>query len=135
MEVIRYGQTCLIRKNLTYKIAKTKRSNVTNLSFVCIKRMSTADVLLKHNSNIQYIIHIFTGCLPVTGLYETQFGLIWNHQLYIFCFFLLTKLKLDALFTKDFFSQPQLFFLSQYWIAIFNSSANNFSRFSFTGSV
>ena len=56
-------------KKLTYKIAKTKRSNVTNLGFISIKRMSTADVLLKHNSNIQYIIHIFTGCLPVTGLY------------------------------------------------------------------
>ena len=52
-----------------------------------------------------------------------------------FLFVLLTKLKLDTLFTKDFFSQPQLFFLSRYWIAIFNSSANNFSRFSFTGSV
>ena len=61
---------------MTYKIAKTKRSNVTNLGFISIKRMSTADVSLTHNSNIQYIIHIFTGFLLVTGLYETEFGLI-----------------------------------------------------------
>ena len=43
------------RQNLTYKIAKTKRSNATNLGFVSIKRMSAADILIIHRHTHKYI--------------------------------------------------------------------------------
>ena len=45
---------------MTYKIAKTKRSNATNLGFVSIKRMSTADILIIHRHTHKYIyIYIY----------------------------------------------------------------------------
>ena len=48
------------RQNLTYKIAKTNRSNATNLGFVSIKRMSTADILIIHRHTHKYIyIYIY----------------------------------------------------------------------------